>query len=93
MPHAPRSLVLFASTPTGVANTAVNWYVYASGDAAATITTAGYFNGARDKLKVNDIIFVMAVAAGTGDFLALKVTAAPATGDVTVAVNSEAAGS
>lgn len=85
-----RSLVLVASTPVGT-NDAVNWYKYAAADAAATVATAGYFNDARSKLKVNDAIDIMAVATGTGDQLRVTVTAAPATGNVTVAVDPEAA--
>jgi hypothetical protein len=88
-----RSLCLFNSTPYGTASKTVNWYGYATADAAATVVAAGYFNDARDKLKVNDVIMVMAVADGTGDWLLLKATAVPASGDVTVAVNAEASGS
>jgi hypothetical protein len=88
-----RSLCLFNSTPYGAASKTVNWYGYGTPDAAATVVAAGYFNGARDKLKVNDVIMAMTVADGVGDLLVLKATAVPASGDVTVAVNSEAAGS
>jgi len=86
-----RSLTLYASAPVAT-NTAVNFYVYATADAAATVLTAGYFNDARSKLKVNDVIEAMAVATATGDRLTLKVTAAPASGNVTVAVNTSASG-
>ena len=83
-----RSLALFASAPYGAATAAaskVNFHVYATADAQATVLTAGYFNGARDKLKVNDAIFCMSVAGGTGVLDALKVTAVPSSGDITVA--------
>jgi hypothetical protein len=80
-----RSLAAFWSVPTGTANKCVNFYGYATEDANATVLTAGYFNDAREKLKVNDIIICMSVAAGTGVANILKVTAAPSTGNVTVA--------
>lgn len=85
-----RSLSLYASAPVDT-NVAVNFYTYATADAAATVLAAGYFNDARSKLQVNDVIECMAVATGTGDRLKLTVTAAPATGNVTVAVDPEAA--
>jgi hypothetical protein len=97
MAYNPRSLVLFASCPiaatAGTDQSTCKFFVYADADAAATILAAGYFNADRDKLKVNDVIIIMSVATGTGDLLIVKVTAAPATGNVTVAVNSEASGS
>lgn len=86
-----RSLALYFSAPYDT-NKQVNFYKYATKDAAATVTTAGYFNDARSKLKVNDVIECMAVAGGTGDHLVLRVTAAPATGNVTVAADTAAAG-
>lgn len=86
-----RSLALAHSVPVSE-TTSWNRYTYATADAAATVLADGYFNEARAKLKVNDQIEVCAVHGGTGDFLTLKVTAVPATGDVTVAVNTEASG-
>jgi hypothetical protein len=87
-----KALVRMVSVPVSAGVTYTKW-AYASADAAATIVAAGYFNGARDQLKVNDTIDVMAVQGGTGDWLLLKATAVPASGDVTTAVNAEAAGS
>lgn len=71
----------------------INIWAYATTDAAATVLAAGYFNDLRFRLSVNGIMIIMAVAGGVGDMLIVKVTAVPATGDVTVAVNSEASGS
>lgn len=88
-----RSLALVNSTPYGSAGKTVNWYNYATADAQATVIAAGYFNDARAKLKVNDCIDVLTVADGVGDRLGLIVTAVPASGNVTVAVNGEASGS
>lgn len=62
---------------------AVNIWYYATPDAIASVLAAGYFNGARERLKVNDTIFVNAAADATGDFAILKVTDVPASGDVT----------
>ncbi|CDX54570.1 hypothetical protein MPL1032_190155 [Mesorhizobium plurifarium] len=88
----PRSLCLVNSVPYGTAGAKVNFFHYATGDAAATVLTDGYFNAARDKLQVNDVIEAMTVAGGTGDKLSIKVTASPASGNVTVAVNTDASG-
>lgn len=92
MAFEARSLCLNNSTPYGTAGRAVDFFHYATPDAAATVTTAGYFNAARDKLSVNDVIEALCVADGVGDRQSLIVTAAPATGNVTVAVNTDAAG-
>ncbi|RWN78073.1 MAG: hypothetical protein EOS02_09950 [Mesorhizobium sp.] len=87
-----RSLALANSTPYGTAGKTVNWYSYATADAVATVIAAGYFNDARAKLKVNDVIEALCVADGVGDRVSLIVTAAPASGNVTVAVNTDASG-
>ncbi len=93
MPFNIRSLALHNSTPFGTAGKAVNWYNYASADAVATVIAAGYFNAARDpKLKVNDVVECMCLADGVGDRVSVIVTASPAAGDVTVAVNTDASG-
>lgn len=66
----------------------------ATAEAAATVLAAGFFDVFRGDLRVNDIIFCMAVADGVGDMLIMKVLTVPAApGNVTVAVNSEASGS
>lgn len=97
LPDKNRSLSRYMTIPVIDANgtqiRTVSFYKAAYIDAAATVSAAGFFNFARGYLQVNDMIEVMTVANGTGDVLNLKVTAVPASGDVTVAVNSEAAGS
>lgn len=97
MAFEPRSLALFNSCPYGPGGAVpaknINFYNYATADAAATVTTAGYFNAARDKLELNDLIGAMCVADGTGDFVTLRVTAVPAApGNVTVAADTGAVG-
>ncbi|GAA2871918.1 hypothetical protein GGQ99_000965 [Aminobacter niigataensis] len=88
----PRSLSLFNSVPFGTAGKSVDFMSYATGDAVATVIAAGYFNGARAKLKVNTIIDAVCLADGVGDRVSLIVTAVPASGNVTVAVNTDASG-
>ena len=93
----PRSLALYNSVPygantVGAASKTVDFFSYATADAVATVTTAGYFNGARAKLKVNSVIDALCVADGTADRVSLIVTAVPASGNVTVAINTDASG-
>lgn len=92
MAYLARSLVLECSVPHTSDVAPVNWYKYATADAVATVIAAGYFNNARDKLKVNDVIDALCVATGTADRVAVIVTAVPASGNVTVAVNTDASG-
>lgn len=59
------------------------WHFEAGADAIAAVVAAGYFNDARGLLKVGDRIDV--VCNTEADFRVLKVTAVPATGNVTTA--------
>lgn len=79
-----RSLVLRSSAPYGSSSGKVNFYVYSSADAAATLLAAGYFNDARTKLAVNDVITAMCVASGVGDLVTIRVVSVPASGNVLV---------
>lgn len=88
-----RSLSLFNCSPTGVTNKGVAFYTYATPDAVATLLAAGYFNDAREKLVVNDVIFAVAVASGVAELITLVVRTVPSSGDVTVQTDTdEAAG-
>lgn len=58
------------------------WHYEAGADSVAAAAAAGYFNNARELLKVGDRIHVVGASGVTLGFLA--VTAAPASGDVTV---------
>jgi len=80
-----RSLARFVTSPYGTASKSVGFFAYATADANATVLTAGYFNDARETLKVNDVIHCISVADGVGVANVLKVTAAPSSGNVTVA--------
>lgn len=93
MAFQARSLCLYNSVPYGSGGARVDFFNYATADAAATVIAAGYFNAARAKLKVNDVITAMTSAGGTGDVLQLRVTAVPASGDIAVVVDGEASGS
>lgn len=77
-----RSLTLNASNPYGSSGAKVNFYSYATADAAATVLAPGYFNDARAKLQVNDIIEAVCVASGVGDPVSIRVTTVPASGNV-----------
>lgn len=85
-----RSLALAGSVPSGNTRGYTGWHRYSTPDAVATVIAAGYFNNARAKLAVNDVIDCMCVNAGVGDRVSVNVTAVPASGDVTVAVNTDA---
>ncbi|ESY10481.1 MULTISPECIES: hypothetical protein [unclassified Mesorhizobium] len=98
MAFNPRSLALYNSTPYGSAGKSTNWYNYTTADAVATVIAAGYFGTGvsgvvgSNKLNVNDVIDCLCVADGVADRVALIVTAVPAGGNITVAVNTDAAG-
>lgn len=79
-----RSLTRVATSPYGTAPAKVNFYAYASADAMATILAPGYFNNARDILKANDIIQVVALATGAGDHAQVKMASVPSSGNVLV---------
>ncbi|MBS9720040.1 hypothetical protein JYU29_04975 [Tianweitania sp. BSSL-BM11] len=94
MAFGKTSLNLYGSSPYGTAGKNINFHTYATPDAPATVLAAGYFNGAREKLKPNDVIDAMTNADGTGDRLHLRVVLVPVgAGDVTVAVDAPASGS
>jgi hypothetical protein len=59
------------------------WHYESGADNVAAVVTAGYFNDVRGLLEAGDRI--MLVANNVADFRMLKVTAAPATGNVTTA--------
>lgn len=55
-----------------------NFFGYATADAVATVQAAGYFNSARHKLLVGDVIMVKAGLGGTPKLLFLHVATVPA---------------
>lgn len=68
---------------TGAAASRQIWHYDAGADSVATAVAAGYFNDVRGYLFVGDVIHLVA-ATGTA-FRVLTVTAAPKSGNVTVA--------
>jgi hypothetical protein len=92
MPFANRSLHLSESVPNGSAGTGRDaltcFFRYATPDALATVVAAGYFNDARHQLRVGDVIEVAAGIGGTPATDSYTVTAAPATGNVTIGVEA-----
>ncbi|MCA0425415.1 MAG: hypothetical protein LCH61_19240 [Proteobacteria bacterium] len=70
----------------------ISAFRYATADAAATVETAGYFNGARALLTVGSIIVSVMAIGGTPVLKSYVVTAVPASGNVTVALQATTAG-
>jgi hypothetical protein len=70
----------------------VAMWLYGTDDAAATVEAAGYFNGARGNLAVGDMIDASMVNGGTPVSKRYVVTAVPASGNVTVALQATTAG-
>lgn len=82
---------LAAGTPK---SNSINLFAYATDDAAATVEAGGYFNAARDegRITLGDIIFASMANSGTPVSKTYVVTAAPASGAVTIALQSTVAG-
>ncbi|MGV0912433.1 hypothetical protein [Martelella sp. FOR1707] len=59
---------------------------YATDDTVAEVTAAGYFNPSRADLSVNTLIVADCDLDGTPALAMLRVTAVPATGNVTTAI-------
>jgi hypothetical protein len=89
-----RSFALAHSIPWAADTQPYKVFEYATADAVATVIAAGYFNGMRDdgKINVNDVVNCQCVMGGVADFVRVIVTAVPASGNVTVAVNTGASG-
>lgn len=98
MAFCPQALISELATPvglsTGLAQSGrpLGRHVYRTADAAATVETAGYFNAARLRLQVGDTIEAVVGIGGTMKLKFFIVTAAPLTGDVTIALAATTAG-
>jgi hypothetical protein len=89
--YADTSLVLLGSAPYGTGiDKARAAYLYPTADAAATVLAAGYFNGARPRLKKGDVIILATDQDGTASTQLVVVASVPATGNVTVAASAVA---
>lgn len=71
-------------------NVLVHDFFYATADALAVVTTAGYFNNSRAALTVHSTIRAVVDYSGTANYVSLRVTAVPASGNVTVAIDTPA---
>jgi hypothetical protein len=67
-------------------------FLYATDDAAATVETAGYFNGARALLTPGDLIFACMANSGTPVLKGYVVLTVPASGNVTIGLLTTTAG-
>jgi hypothetical protein len=91
MAHEPRQLRRYNSI-TLSGNRTIHFCNYATDHTAAEVVTAGYFNDSRAALTVGSIIDAVIDVDGTKDNIRVRVTAAPASGNVTVAYDGVAAG-
>lgn len=87
MTVSAKSLIRIGQAPAGATDGTVtsgaynSFFLYVTADAFATVATAGYFNALRGQLKAGDIILLSAASNKGGLYI---VTAAPASGNVTV---------
>lgn len=91
MPFTASSFHRSRSIPTGLGAGNVNtisFFDYASADAQAAIVAAGYFNGAREQLTKGSVITAVGTVDATPTVEFYVVTAVPATGNVTVALEA-----
>lgn len=69
----------------------VHFFNFATDDTLAEVTTAGYFNSVRDALAVHSIIHAVVDIDGTANYATIRLTAVPASGNVTAAIDTPAA--
>lgn len=85
--YAETSLVRIGSAPYGTTiDKARSAYLYPTADALATVIAAGYFNGARARLKKGDVVFAIVDQDGTPTLRPLTLSAVPASGNVTTTI-------
>jgi len=84
MPFALRHLKKITDLPYNTTGGFIQLWGYADAASLAAVLAAGYFNDARARLQVNDLIDVVATAGGAGEAARLRVTAAPSSGNVLV---------
>lgn len=73
-------------------NKVIHFLNYAANETAAEVVAAGWFNTIRDQVTVGSVMDAVVDADGTPDRISIIFTAVPATGNVTVAYNNDAAG-
>ncbi len=84
MAYVAKSLVAFGEVFLGSGDVRRVW-AYMTPDAVATVETANYFGSARTRLKKGDQIHCSMVIDGSVVGRTYVVTAAPASGNVTIA--------
>lgn len=84
MAYVEKSLVSYGEVFLGAGDVRRAW-TYMTPDAVATVETAGYFNDARPRLKKGEQIHCSMVIDGSTVGRTYIVTAAPASGNVTIA--------
>lgn len=97
MAYSNKSLVRIGQVVTGNAAGAatarqISLHAYATDDAPATVEGTGYFNSARNRLTAGDMIDAAMTLGGTPVTKRYVVTASPASGNVTIALQATAAG-
>lgn len=98
MAFCAQSLITAGAGPVGQASglaasgRPLSSHEYRTADAAATVETAGYFNGARTRLQVGDVITAIVGVGATMKGKHYVVTAVPVTGDVTIGLFATTAG-
>ena len=91
MAYSATSLVRIASIAVAMGRS-ISVHGFGTPDAAATVETSGYFNAARGRLAKGDIIMAAMVIDGTPVLKNYVVTAVPASGNVTIALQTATAG-
>lgn len=93
MAFCEKSFTIFDETVLGGTDgaptqTTIRQRFYATADAVATVETAGYFNAARARLTKGDVLVAVMVALGTPVLKQYVFTAVPASGNVTIALQT-----
>jgi hypothetical protein len=70
----------------------ISLFLYSTDDAAATVETAGYWNGARALLAAGDQVAATMAAGGTPVLKLYVFTSVPSTGNVVAALQTTTAG-
>ncbi|MCA1241869.1 hypothetical protein LC092_05430 [Stappia stellulata] len=87
MAHSKKALSRIATSDLGLTNQ-TDTYVYSTNDTLAETIAAGYFNDSRKTVKPGDVVFALIDKDGTPSHAVIRFVAVPATGDVTVALES-----
>lgn len=97
MAFAPRALSRINQVAVGLASglpksAIASMFFYATDDAAAVVEAAGYWNNARNTVRVGDTVIASMVNGGTPVMKQYVFTVVPATGNVVAVLQSTTAG-